>query len=494
MFEKNGAYKMAPEDYAEIKDEMRERLGTLQQQIIQKKIPVIILFEGFSASGKGTAISSLILNLDPRGFEVHTTRKPNELEQRQPWMQRFAERAPAKGRISVFDRAWYSALNWVEGDNRSEQELLPYLEDINTFERQLADDGVVLIKFFLYIPEKELKKRLQNLKEDKNTAWRVSKDDEKQLKNYERDQRFFKAILTVTDTPYAKWNVIYAKDKRYTRAKVMTTVAEELERALKTPPKADIDGPIQPKVSERFHLLPAPRIEDIDLSKTMTREEYDKKLEKLQDELSDLHNVIYRKKIPVIIAFEGNDAAGKGGGIRRVARALDPRGYNVNPIAGPTPVELSHNHLWRFYTRLPRTGHIGIFDRTWYGRVLVERVEQLTPKYRIQQGYQEINEFEYMLHKWGAVILKFWLAIDSDEQLKRFQDRQNTPAKQWKITDEDWRNREKWDLYVQAVNDMIKYTNTDFAPWTIVEADSKLYARVKILGTIVDALKKRLGK
>ena len=400
-------------------------------------------------------------------------------------------RAPGAGRIAVFDQAWYSGLTWV-GADKNEKEMLPYLDDINTFERQLTADGVVIIKFFLSIPKKEMKKRLEKLKADKNTSWRVSKSDEKQLKNYEKSEGFYDAITTVTNTPTAPWHIIYAKDRRYTRARVMQIVADTLEDALARPPKADTEGPIHPKVSDRFHLLPAPRIEDVDLNKTISRDEYTVKLDELQDELSELHNIIYHKKIPVVVAYEGNDAAGKGGSIRRVARALDPRGYQVHPIASPSAEEKSHNHLWRFYTRLPRTGHIAIFDRTWYGRVLVERVEHFTPNYRIEEGYQEINEFEYMLHKWGCVIVKFWLAIDSDEQLRRFEDRQNTPSKQWKITDEDWRNRDKWDDYVAAVDDMIKYTNTDFAPWTIVEADSKYYARLKTLQTIIDAIKKRL--
>ncbi|MBD5559173.1 MAG: polyphosphate:AMP phosphotransferase [Clostridia bacterium] len=489
----DSAYKLTAEEYKKIKDEMEVRLSDLQQKIIKAKIPVIVLFEGYATSGKGSAISSLILNLDPRGFEVHTTRRPNETEERLPWLQRFAVRAPELGRIAVFDRAWYSGLTWV-GADQGEQEMLPYLEDINTFERQLAADGVVLIKFFLSIPKKEQKKRIDKLKEDKNTSWRVTKEDERQNKHYEQTERFYKAMITVTDTPYAKWHVIYAKDRRYTRAQVMQTVAEALEAALANPPKADVEGPVQPKVSDRFHLLPAPRIEDVDLNQVMTREEYTEKLDALQDELSELHNVLYNKKIPVVIAYEGNDAAGKGGSIRRVARALDPRGYTVHPIAGPTPTEKAHNHLWRFYTKLPRTGHIAVFDRTWYGRVLVERVEHFTPTWRIEEGYQEINEFEYMLHKWGCVIIKFWLAIDKDEQLRRFQDRQNTPSKQWKITDEDWRNRDKWDQYVEAVDDMIKYTNTNFAPWTIVEADSKYFARIKTLQTVIDSIKKRLGK
>ena len=213
-----------------------------------------------------------------------------------------------------------------------------------------------------------------------------------------------------------------------------------------------------------------------------------------QKKLRILHNRIYRQKIPVIIAYEGWDAAGKGGNIKRIASALDPRGYEVIPIASPKPFELSRHYLWRFYNRLPKTGHITIFDRTWYGRVMVERLEGFCSEVDWKRAYNEINEFERELTDWGAVLLKFWIHIDKDTQLARFTERQNTPEKQWKITDEDWRNREKWDLYEEAINEMIQKTSTKTAPWHIIESNDKKYARIKTLKIVTEALEDALKK
>ncbi|MBQ4486167.1 MAG: phosphate--AMP phosphotransferase, partial [Oscillospiraceae bacterium] len=221
-------------------------------------------------------------------------------------------------------------------------------------------------------------------------------------------------------------------------------------------------------------------------------EEYREQLEKLQDRLAELHNELYHKKIPVIIAYEGWDAAGKGGNIKRVAAALDPRGYEVHPIASPEPAEKARHYLWRFWRRLPKDGHIAIFDRTWYGRVMVERLEGFCLENDWQRAYNEINEFERELADWGAVVIKFWVQIDKDTQLARFTERQNTPEKQWKITDEDWRNREKWDLYEVAVDEMLQKTNTAYAPWHVLESNDKKYARLKALRIIIEAIEKKL--
>lgn len=475
------------------KKELETKLSVLQQKITQEKIPIIIIFEGFSASGKGGAISSLILNFDPRGFTVYSTRKPTKEEQRLPWLERFAEKIPAKGRIAIFDRSWYSGV-MRQYFKENMAEAISRLEDINMFERQLNDDGYIIIKFFLDISKKEQKKRLKKLLESEDTSWRVQKRDLKNLKNYEEINDFYKNMLKRTDRPNAKWHFIDAKDKKEVRQKVLETVAETLEAAIaqkQNPPQPAV--PEKPFINVDFKLLPAPKISTLDLTQPLEREEYKVKLKALQKELKDLHNVIYRHKVPVIITFEGNDAAGKGGSIKRLAAALDPRGYSVIPVGAPTPDEISRHYLWRFYRNLPKDGHIAIFDRTWYGRVLVERIEGFTPQYRVMQAYNEINEFEEMLHNWGALILKFWMAIDKDEQLRRFEDRQNTPEKQWKITEEDWRNREKWDIYETCVDEMIKYTNTDFAPWHIIESNNKLAARVKVLTIVIDAIKKKLG-
>ena len=224
----------------------------------------------------------------------------------------------------------------------------------------------------------------------------------------------------------------------------------------------------------------------------MTEEEYDTLLNQYQKRLRELHNELYRKKIPVIIAYEGWDAAGKGGNIKRITEALDPRGYEVHPIASPEPHEKARHYLWRFWNRLPKTGHIAIFDRTWYGRVMVERLEGFCSENDWQRAYVEINEFEKELADWNAVIVKFWVQIDKDTQLARFKERENTPEKRWKITDEDWRNREKWDLYEEAVNEMLQKTNTAYAPWHILESNDKKYARIKALKTVIEAIEKKM--
>ena len=228
-----------------------------------------------------------------------------------------------------------------------------------------------------------------------------------------------------------------------------------------------------------------PELNEIALDVSIDDEKYDKELKELQAELADLHNYIYRKKIPVVIAYEGWDAAGKGGNIKRLTSALDPRGFEVHPIASPEPAEKNRHYLWRFWKRLPKDGHIAVFDRTWYGRVMVERLEGFCSENDWQRAYNEINEFEKELTDWGAIVIKFWVQIDKDTQLKRFTDRQNTPEKQWKITDEDWRNREKWDMYEDAVNEMIQKTSTEFAPWHILESNDKHYARIKALKTVM---------
>jgi len=243
---------------------------------------------------------------------------------------------------------------------------------------------------------------------------------------------------------------------------------------------------------EEFPLLKMPKLADVDLSPVLDDETYKKELKRLQNRLSELHNVIYQKKIPVVLCYEGWDAAGKGGNIRRVAYPLDPRGFDVHPIASPEPHELNRQYLWRFWTRLPRSGHICIFDRTWYGRVMVERLEGFCSEKDWKRAYNEINEFERQLTEWGAVVLKFWIHIDQETQLARFNERQNTPEKQWKITDEDWRNREKWADYEIAVNEMLSKTSTEYAPWFIIESNDKKYARIRTLTIIVEALEKAI--
>ena len=320
---------------------------------------------------------------------------------------------------------------------------------------------------------------------DKNTSWRVVPDDLYENKHYKKYLAVYEQYLEDTDRAAAPWYIIDASNKKWAELQVLRYLNQGIDTALKNHALA---APIRQNI---FPLNPIPKLSEVSLAdKTLTKEEYDLELNRLQKELRGLHYELYRKKIPVIIAYEGWDAAGKGGNIKRITSALDPRGFEVHPIASPEPHEKARHFLWRFWTRLPKDGHIAIFDRTWYGRVMVERLEGFCSENDWQRAYNEINEFEKELADWGAVVIKFWVQIDNQTQLQRFTDRQNTPEKQWKITDEDWRNREKWNQYEEAIDEMLQKTNTAFAPWYILESNDKRYARIKALRIVVDALRK----
>ena len=306
-----------------------------------------------------------------------------------------------------------------------------------------------------------------------------------QHREYKRFKEAYETFMEETGET-VKWHVLDADKRKEVIHDALELLVKKIDKALE---KGKYVG--EP-FEEEFPLIPMPKLADVDLSPTISDEDYKEKLKKLQKRLGELHNVIYRRKIPVILCYEGWDAAGKGGNIRRVAYPLDARGFDVMPIASPEPHELNRQYLWRFWTRLPKTGHICIFDRTWYGRVMVERLEGFCSEKDWKRAYNEMNEFERQLTDWGAVVLKFWIHIDADTQLARFTDRQNTPEKQWKITDEDWRNREKWPLYEEAVDDMLAKTSTENAPWYIIESNDKKYARIKTLEIIIDALEKAI--
>lgn len=471
-----------------LKDEIAElggRLATLQQQLKKAKIPVIIAFEGWGSSGKGSLIGKILKNLDPRGVSMHSITRPSEEEARKPYMYRFWTRIPGYGEIAIFDRSWYHQWN---GE---------HLQEIQRFERQLTDDGYVIFKFFLHITKKEQKKRLENLEESKATAWRVTKDDWKQNKNYDKFLEKYENILQETNFKYAPWNVVSGMDKDVVLRDVLKSVVCQLEKVIKKVTEKGskvMQGKGILAKDMDFAMEPKPVLQDINLDCKLSEKEYRKRLDKLQDKLLKLSYKLYKKQIPLVICYEGWDAAGKGGNIKRMVSCFDARDYEVHPVAAPDSQEKNHHYLWRFWKYLPKNGHIELFDRTWYGRVMVERLEGFNTKVEWQRAYNEINEFEEELTNWGAIVVKFWLQIDKDEQLARFTERQNNPAKQWKITDEDWRNREKWDAYEVAVNEMISNTSTQNAPWHIIESNDKYYARIKAIETVVDAIEKRLSK
>ena len=484
-------------EYKEMMDKLAPKFAALQREARAKGLPVMVVFEGWGASGKGTMISRLIQPLDPRGFKVFTIQAENEEEHMHPFLWRFWTKTPAKGRMHIFDRSWYRRVITEQMDAPMDQKRLDAAyHQILSFEEQLSADGTLIIKFFLHISADEQEKRLKKLERSSETKWRVTKADWKHFKQYKAYLPMYDHMLEQTDMSWAPWHVIEATDREYAAVKVMTIVAGMIEERLNEENAKESRSHLAERAQEELpgteETMRTTVLDGVDVSLTMTKEDYKKRLSVLQKELTRLQNEMYLKRIPVVVALEGWDAAGKGGAIKRLTEPLDPRGYEVVPTAAPNDIEKAHHYLWRFWRAMPKDGHMTIFDRTWYGRVMVERIEGFCSQAEWRRAYREINQMEQNLTDHGVIVLKFWLQIDKDEQERRFNERMEDPEKQWKITDEDWRNREKWDAYVKAVDEMILRTSTTYAPWTIVEADSKYYARIKILETVDRALKNRI--
>jgi polyphosphate:AMP phosphotransferase len=481
--------KIGKDEYKKRMSVLEERLNELQREMRAEGIPSILVFEGLEAAGKGTCINGLMQPLDPRGFHVHPIHPPTEEESFRPFLVRFWHKLPARGRVAIFDHSWYEQVIAHRVEKRIDRNKLPVLfEEITAFERQQADDGAVLLKFWMHISRKEQEKRFLALESNPALAWKIGKTGWRQHRRYSKYLAAAEEVFQRTNTADAPWIVVEAHDRRFALIKVFESLIQAWEEALAKKRATT-------KAADRSAVLPGRTLtilSNLDLNKEVAAKEYSNRVESYQKRLWELEHEIYRKRIPVIVAFEGCDAAGKGGAIKRLTEKLDPRGYEAIPIAAPTKDELAHHYLWRFARKIPKAGHITIFDRTWYGRVLVERIEGFCSNESWKRAYQEINEFEAHLANYGTVLVKFWLHIDQDEQLKRFTDRQETPAKQWKITEEDWRNREKWPQYEIAVNDMLVHSNTANAPWTVVEANNKLFSRLKVLKTVIEAIERKL--
>ena len=464
--------------------ELEIELGKLQREFTRLGIPMLISIDGLFGAGKGGVINKLGLVFDPRGVRLFSTLKENKEDKMYPFLYRFWKNIPSKGRIRIFERSWnYALLKKIVNQKIDEIKKEEYLKEINNFERTLTDSGVLLIKIFLNVSKEEQKSRVEKMMAGTNTRWDVVKSEKKEYKNYELYKTLIDDIINKTNNGKNLWKIVDSDNLDGCILEVLEYIKEKMEKKLKD--KSIIKSGYK-KYSGKDYIA------ESKINEELNEEIYNKKLKQLQKELMELEYKIYKKRVPVIIAYEGSDAAGKGGNIRRVVERLDPRGYEVVPIAAPNEEEKSYHYLWRFWRKIPKAGHLTIFDRTWYGRVLVERVEGFATEKQYKIAYNEINEMEKVLTDYGAVVIKIWLQIDKEEQLKRFEDRQNTPEKQWKITDEDWRNREKWDKYQLAVNEMVEKTNTDFAKWKIINTNNKMTARIEALKFIIDSIKKVL--
>jgi len=453
------------------------------------KFPIVILISGVDGAGKSETINVLYEWMDARYLSTLAFSAPTDEERERPYMWRFWRALPPKGRIGIFAGSWYSSpiAERIAGDV-GKAHLDQRIEQINRFEAMLANEGTLVLKFWIHLSKDGQRKRLKALESDPRTAWRVTPASWDRLKTYDKLQEAAGHVLRMTNTPWAPWIVVEGTDDRYRSLTVGRVILEAMQARLAAPQAQDfaVAAPIVAK-GDSIDVLT-----NLDLTQKLEKKSYETQLAKWQGRLADLVRHPTFGKRSLILVFEGSDAAGKGGSIRRVTAALDARQYQIVPIAAPTEEERAQPYLWRFWRHLPRVGRITIFDRSWYGRVLVERVEGFCSAADWLRAYAEINDFEHELHEDGAIVIKFWLQISDDEQLKRFKEREEVEFKRFKITEEDWRNREKSGLYHAAVCDMVDRTSTSSAPWTLVEANDKSFARVKILRTICERLEKAL--
>ncbi len=447
---------------------------------------IIILINGIEGAGKGETVKLLNEWMDPRLIEVRTFDQQTDEELAHPPAWRYWRQLPAKGRMGIFFGNWYSQMLQDRVHGRFKDAVLDQaIAGAERLEKMLCDEGALVFKFWFHLSRKQMKRRLKTLKDDPLHSWRISPLDWQQSRTYDKFVRFGERVLRRTSREYAPWHVIEGADANYRSLTVGRLLLEGMQAALKETgrrPQALTIGPVAASQDELTLL------DSLDLSLRLEKDEYEEALIAEQARLSGNMRDKRMKKHALVAVFEGNDAAGKGGAIRRVAAALDPRHYSIVPIAAPTQDERAQPYLWRFWRQIPPRGKFTTFDRSWYGRVLVERVEGFCSEPDWLRAYGEINDFEEQLTDAGIVLVKFWLAIDEQTQLQRFEERQEIPFKRYKITEDDWRNRDKWPLYRQAVGDMVDRTSTEIAPWTLVEANDKRWARVKVLRTLNDAL------
>ncbi len=484
-------HEIAKERFEREVPELRHDLLTAQYELVKSRaFSTVILIGGVDGAGKGETLNLINEWMDPRHIQTNAIRPvtDDDLEGR-PRMWRFWRALPPRGRIAVFVGSWYSRpfIRRVNGDLKRAK-FDRELEQVLRFEQMLTDEGVLLLKFWLHLSRKQQKKRFEKLEKKKATAWRVTDTDWKHLEMYDQFQSVAQHMLRETSTGNAPWLVVEGRDERYRSLTVGKTILESMQRRL--------EAPRERRVTRAPAIVPAidgvSILDRLDLERSVDKKQYADELGEVQGRLNALTRHKRFGDISVVAAFEGCDAAGKGGAIRRVTQALDAKKYDVIPIAAPTDEERSRPYLWRFWRHLPERGRIAIFDRSWYGRVLVERIEKYCGETDWMRAYGEINDFEEQLIDNRTVVVKFWLQISQEEQLRRFQERETTPFKQHKITDEDWRNREKWDAYNIAVCEMIDRTSTERAPWTLIPANDKYYARLAVLRTLIDAIESAL--
>ncbi len=495
--------KVSKDEFEALAPDLRVDLVQVQQDLRQTDFPVIVVFAGVDGAGKSESMNLLNEWMDPRWILNSAYGPPSDEERERPEFWRYWRDLPPAGQIGLFLSSWYSrpVLDHVYG-RITDLELDTRLNRVLAFEKKLADDGALIVKYWMHLSKKVQKQRFKQLEKDPNEAWRVTEQDWQNWENYDKFIRAAERTIMRTNVGHAPWYLVEGQDHRYRSLTVLTTLRDsirlhmERRRALAQAEETveeEVGNSLSAPVEPGLGAVPVRSVLDsLDMTLALEKKEYNEELPRQRAKLHTAFRAARERGISTVLVFEGWDAGGKGGTIRRLTAAVDARNYRVIPVAAPTDEERAHHYLWRFWRHLSRAGRMTVFDRSWYGRVLVERVEGFATTEEWQRAYAEINDFEGQLVEFGSVLCKFWMSITPEEQLRRFEARQETPYKRWKLTDEDWRNRDKWDLYERAVNDMVAQTSTSLAPWTLVEANDKRYGRVKVIKTVRKALEARI--
>ena len=509
--------KIPKKEYNKLEIILRQELLELQHQLLQMaKTSVLVVFAGVDGGGKGATVNLLNTWLDARWLRNHAYRQPSDEEKERPEYWRYWRDIPPKGQIGLFLSSWYSrpVLDRAYG-SISIPELDEQLERVVAFENALADDGALILKFWMHLSRDAQKARFKSLEKDPLLRWQVTDRDWEHWRLYDNFVAAAERTIMRTNTGKSAWTIVEGVDPCHRSVVVGTLLRDALQKTINVNgdnAAKNSEDRSEIKETEIIRLTSPDSVTDavkddndnietvaqlnilssLDMSLSLEKKEYKKKLVKYQARLNLLHQKAMEQGVSTMVLFEGPDAAGKGSAIRRVISAMDAHNYQVLPFAAPTDEERARHYLWRFWRYLSRAGHVTIFDRSWYGRVLVERVEGFATEAEWRRAYAEINDFEDQLIQHGIVLVKFWIQITKDEQLQRFNQRKNTPYKQWKLTEEDWRNREKWEDYEAAVHDMVQYTSTSYAPWILVEGNDKPYARIKVLKTLCTAMEAKL--
>ena len=484
---------VSKEDFKEQQEELRTQLLAVQRELMQTDMPVIVIVTGVEGAGKGEVVNRLNEWLDTRGLQTFAFWDETDEERERPRYWRFWRTMPPRGEITILFGGWYmTPIEYHFQGYCTDAELDAELNRIVDFERMLIQDGALIVKFWFHMSEEDQKARLKELSRDDKSRWKMAPSKAKFSEHYQSFERLAERVILHTDRGVSPWYLVEAEDRRYRDLTVGKTLLHAIRTRLSEPAPED-HGPsagsaeLPASASARITLL-----DQLDLSLSLPADQYKKDIKTLQMEINELAWNAHNKKRSTVLMFEGIDAGGKGGAIRRISSAVDARLYRAIPVAAPTDEEKAHHYLWRFWRHIPRAGYITIYDRSWYGRVLVERVEGFASDAEWRRAYSEINRFEEQLVDSGIILIKFWIHISEDEQLRRFEAREAVPYKRYKITEDDWRNRAQWPQYKDAVNEMVVRTSTKHAAWTLVEGNDKPYARVKVLRTICETLSNAL--